>query len=1697
MALLALAFGAQAAHVSQDEAAGAASVWAGSGDRLGVRLGADVESVREFSVTNGYSFYAVKLGGGTVIMTSDTSFEPVVAFSPRGDLDLSAGSPLYELLHKDVASRVAIAEMEESEAAQTSGGGRIRAAAAPEKPATALWGALLSRVQPSAPSGGRIRAAASADPVDSVSDVRVAPLVKSQWRQDFATTNPVPLNCYNYYTPSNYVCGCTATAMSQIMRYFEWPKAAMEPRTYECKVDKKTVELTTQGGVYDWDNMTRIPELAALFDMMADVNCQAIGKLTSDAGIAVKSSYSDGDTGADPQDVAAAFRQAFGYPDAICYWNAAGWNTGKGGLHTRPLRERVIYTNLDAGQPVQLAIYGYDPNNNWAGHAVVADGYGYMTLAGVETAFVHVNMGWAGTDDMWYNLPEINAAKSGAHVGDVGLRFLFLGGAVFNISTNDTGLSILSGRTVTNGVAVAGVKVLVFDADGATVGETVSDEHGIYFFKLAGDADYSLKALSPDGLKVGEIASLTLPATTGLDDRYIVTDSSKVGNSWGNDLELGDPPVRIVAGGETNLYTILDTAIFGARVIASSLGAPPEIELLGDADLNGSAVIDFSCVIRAGAGFEAVASVARPSDAAITVASGASLVVSNCAFEATHSTPLAVAAGGRLFIGPGFSANRVDTADAGGLNVLGAVPCDISVFCAAAMEPGLVFGHAETDDPAALSNSVERLTTKFYETGEAHGSLEEVSPGIYDLVWTPAQVPMGAAAGYFVTADGTTNTSDRVDILLGRYELALESGLLGASPEIVIVGRDAKGMSRDIVVAIPLTIRGTGSAFLEPSAAAHIVVTNGGSLLVKDLAIGDRTGDSCFRVLQGGMMTLGYGAVLTNLVCTGNADNAEPGPVAVYGGGLLRLEPGSMIVGCAAKGSSGGGRQGGGVYLAGGAVLDLAGGTITNCCSVNNYGGGVYVTTGATVVVSGPSIVAGNVNKNGKADDVYFNYGAGFTNRVCVTNSAAGGSIGVRYSSTDGNAAGFVFAETSFAVPPNAVATNSAAAFFSDASASRRGAPVDNGGVCDFEWRNDVEAADAHGGDVVRVEYPGGMTQDFDHLQYALESLNGVSGSAKVTLLKDDTFDTDLVISCEVDFHSKAGVTRRLRRRRGASITVGRGASLSVSNVVVSGAATTGAKAPLFNVAGGELKLQDGAGVSAVLSDECFAAAVVVTDGGTFTMLDGASIASCTNLYQRANDRTAYTAGLLVNGAGSTASLAGGVITNCVAYRTGGAYAGNGGKICVSGGTMVVGNTSTDGEAANMSVAADSSLVLSDAFTGEIGVRRDISADRAVFGRIDEGFSGSAAASAVKFTSDDGWGSGVAVKTNGAAVATHLAWSERLLVDGTYTNQYGVAYEQVADGSVPYPVLVPAEPDFVYNGKEQIGYRQHRGYTLSGVLSATGAGTYAVTATLLPGYEWNDGTSGAKALTWTIRKATYDMSGVTFEGATFTYDGTAKSIFISGELPDGVSVNYFDNDQTAPGAYTVTAAFTGDYDNYEAIPFMTATLTIAGGSPSVLPDLPPGAGAAEVAAALAAAGLADDAVGDAINGASDPVALYDAFKAWASGVDGGEAAVAASDRAWVSYEFGVDELFENAPSVSFTSMAIENPALASMNVKLVVKDGDAEKVVDPASVAKLFEMSADLVTWTDDLTAVPNADGSYTVKPNDPSLAAAFIRLKY
>lgn len=86
------------------------------------------------------------------------------------------------------------------------------------------------------------------------------------------------------------------------------------------------------------------------------------------------------------------------------------------------------------------------------------------------------------------------------------------------------------------------------------------------------------------------------------------------------------------------------------------------------------------------------------------------------------------------------------------------------------------------------------------------------------------------------------------------------------------------------------------------------------------------------------------------------------------------------------------------------------------------------------------------------------------------------------------------------------------------------------------------------------------------------------------------------------------------------------------------------------------------------------------------------------------------------------------------------------------------------------------------------------------------------------------------------------------------------ALEALATEGETTVVAVPsAETGLVYTGKKQTGVVEGTGYSLSGIASAKNAGKYTVTATLDDGYQWSDGTTEAKTVTWKIAKAANTM----------------------------------------------------------------------------------------------------------------------------------------------------------------------------------------------------------------------------------------------
>jgi len=346
---------------------------------LGMTLGRDVASVETFTDdTDGPMYYIVHLApSGLVIVSADDLVEPIIGFAEEEIYDPSYNHPVGSLVSTDITRRVLSARAQEK--------GLHAMGETPGDSNRAKWRRLEALAESP-------QAEISVAGITSVSDVRVAPLIKTKWGLMDVCSD----YCYNYYTPNHYGCGCVATGMAQLMYYHKYPNVAISKRQFPIWVHGIMEYAYTRGGdgnggPYAWNLMVREPDCLTTLTQR-----QAIGALCYDAALAVETEWvftSDGVQGLSaPSYARDALIDPFKYANAVIGWNDDA-NIGWG------LKE-MINTNLDANCPVILGITG---GGGTIGHVVLADGYGYNS----STPYHHLNVGPNHDYDIrniWYNV---------------------------------------------------------------------------------------------------------------------------------------------------------------------------------------------------------------------------------------------------------------------------------------------------------------------------------------------------------------------------------------------------------------------------------------------------------------------------------------------------------------------------------------------------------------------------------------------------------------------------------------------------------------------------------------------------------------------------------------------------------------------------------------------------------------------------------------------------------------------------------------------------------------------------------------------------------------------------------------------------------------------------------------------------------------------------------------------------------------------------------------------------------------------------------------------------------------------------------------------------------------------------------------------------------------------------------------------
>lgn len=505
---------AYGAPVAPDDASTAARNWlARRGSPMRVRFGSGaVAQTHTFTNETGVAaFHVVEMaGGGYVVTSGDTLLPPVVAFSGSKSPALSAGSALRTLLERDMARR--------ADAAGAAGVALRRKAPANASSFECQWADLLAEAAGDA--GRPMRKAA----FEELPDVRVEPLVSSLWGQGEWNGEKT----FNLYTPSNYICGCVATAGAQIMRFWKKPVGEVTPGEYACTIDGKPVRLSMFGGVYDWENM---PKLDVLCE--SESQRQAIGKLTYDLGVASMMDWAEDGSGTMCVFAARALRERFGYASATSYYDWFENASLNQNLRDATSFRNAILGSLDAGMPALLGLNGAE-----TGHAVVVDGYGFDGES--DLIYCHLNCGWEGDEDLWYNL-----------VGEslTSFELTYMDECVYNIHPDVPG-DVLSGRVLdVDGKPVSDAVVTLKPPSGEPV-EAKSDACGIYFFRIVAAGGYDVTATAGDLSSAKSHVTVVLSKNDSVsknDDGSLtasdtVTPGGILGNTWGVDLVVTDEP---------------------------------------------------------------------------------------------------------------------------------------------------------------------------------------------------------------------------------------------------------------------------------------------------------------------------------------------------------------------------------------------------------------------------------------------------------------------------------------------------------------------------------------------------------------------------------------------------------------------------------------------------------------------------------------------------------------------------------------------------------------------------------------------------------------------------------------------------------------------------------------------------------------------------------------------------------------------------------------------------------------------------------------------------------------------------------------------------------------------------------------------------------------------------------------------------
>ena len=245
---------------------------------------------------------------------------------------------------------------------------------------------------------------------DSTDLTVVAPMLTTQWDQDTPYNDSCPSQSSWGWWSSRAATGCVATAMAQVMKFWNYPLHGIGTHTYYSPsitgygqgFGTQTVDFGAT--TYDWDNMPN-----QLTSRSSTAQKRAVAILMYHCGVACDMMYGtalEGGSGAYIHSI-PLLNWGNALEGMIRYF---GYSSNATGINRAPYDDStwtaLVRAELNAGRPILYA--GGDEISG--GHCFVCDGYD-------EQNRYHFNWGWSGEGDGYYTLSNLAPGVGGTGGG--------------------------------------------------------------------------------------------------------------------------------------------------------------------------------------------------------------------------------------------------------------------------------------------------------------------------------------------------------------------------------------------------------------------------------------------------------------------------------------------------------------------------------------------------------------------------------------------------------------------------------------------------------------------------------------------------------------------------------------------------------------------------------------------------------------------------------------------------------------------------------------------------------------------------------------------------------------------------------------------------------------------------------------------------------------------------------------------------------------------------------------------------------------------------------------------------------------------------------------------------------------------------------------------------------------------------------